>query len=222
MLFSSIFQKHKQPVKDFIYESNNGKDIFFAADKARTGIGKAGWNFKIMEYSNITLEELNMDLFSDFIRRQVVTKVWRRENGRWVIKEEPFIDDWSPEDLAFGISCIQNTIKTGGLLYGAFSDGTLKGFISVEAQIFGGAHKYMDLTSIHVSADMRKCGIGRILFQKAKEWAKEKGAEKLYISSHSAVESQAFYKSMGCREAAVYNTEHTEKEPFDIQLECIL
>lgn len=176
----------------------------------------------MIEYRNITLDELNMDLFSDFIRRQVVTKVWRKENGKWLIKEEPFIDDWSPEDFAFGISCIQNTVKTGGLLYGAYSDGKLKGFVSVEAEIFGGEHRYMDLTSIHVSADMRKNGIGRQLFQKAKEWAKSEGAKKLYISSHSAVESQAFYKSMGCSEAAVYNKEHTEKEPFDVQLEYIL
>lgn len=176
----------------------------------------------MIEYRNITLEELNMDLFSDFIRRQVVTNVWRKENGKWIIKEEPFIDDWTPEDFAFGISCIQNTIKTGGLLYGAFSDGKLKGFVSVESEIFGGEHQYMDLTSIHVSADMRKNGIGRQLFQKAKEWAKSKGAKKLYISSHSAVESQAFYKSMGCTEAAVYNKAHTDKEPFDVQLECIV
>lgn len=176
----------------------------------------------MLEYRDITLEELNMDLFSDFIRRQVVTKVWRRENDEWVIKEEPFIDDWSQEDYAFGIFCIRNTVKTGGLLYGAFSDGKLKGFVSVESELFGGEQKYLDLTSIHVSADMRGNGIGRQLFQKAKEWAKAHSAEKLYISSHSAVESQAFYKSMGCVEAELYNKEHIEKEPFDIQLECLL
>lgn len=176
----------------------------------------------MLEYRDITLEELNMDLFSDFIRRQVVTKVWRKENEKWVIKEEPFIDDWSQEDYAFGISCIRNTVKTGGLLYGAFLNDKLKGFVSVESELFGGVQKYLDLTSIHVSADMRGNGIGRQLFQKAKEWAKAHGAEKLYISSHSAVESQAFYKSMGCVEAELYNKEHTEKEPFDIQLECLL
>lgn len=176
----------------------------------------------MIEYREITFEELNMDLFRDFIRRQVVTKVWRKEQGKWVIKDEPFIDDWSPEEYAFGISCIQNTVKTGGLFWGAFSNGRLKGFVSVESEIFGGEHRYMDLTSIHVSADMRGIGIGRQLFYKAKKWAKSKGANKLYISSHSAVESQAFYKSMGCAEAQQYNKKHMEKEPFDVQLECVL
>ena len=40
------------------------------------------------------------------------------------------------------------------------------------------------------------------------------------ISAHSAVESQAFYKSMGCVEAEVYNQKHVEDEPYDCQLEC--
>ena len=55
-----------------------------------------------------------------------------------------------------------------------------------------------------------------------KTWAKEHAAEKLYISDHSAVESQAFYRSMGCVEAKEHNRAHVEKEPWDCQLECVL
>ena len=94
--------------------------------------------------------------------------------------------------------------------------------LSVEAALFGREQKYLDLTSIHVSEDMRGLGIGRELFLSAKKWAKEKGASKLYISAHSSVESQAFYRKMGCVEAAVYNRQHVEAEPFDCQLECAL
>ncbi|MDE7266162.1 MAG: GNAT family N-acetyltransferase, partial [Lachnospiraceae bacterium] len=82
--------------------------------------------------------------------------------------------------------------------------------------------KYLDLSSIHVSEDMRGQSIGKALFTAAKEWAKNKGARKLYISAHSAVESQAFYKAMGCVEAQVYNQKHVEAEPYDCQLECEL
>ena len=77
----------------------------------------------------------------------------------------------------------------------------------------------MDLAAIHVSQDMRNSGSGKALFLTAKQWAKEKGAKKLYISAHSAVESQAFYKKMGCVEAKVYHPKHVEEEPFDCQLE---
>lgn len=79
-------------------------------------------------------------------------------------------------------------------MHGAFYNGNLKGFVSVEPDLFGGEQNYLDLTSIHVSEDMRSKGIGAALFIAAKEWAKKNGAHKLYISAHSAVESQAFYK----------------------------
>ena len=175
-----------------------------------------------MQYRSLRADELDRGLFSDFIRRQVVTKCWRKEKGEWKIKEVPFIDDWSEENYATLVSCLKNTILTGGFVYGAFSDNALKGFVSVEPTLFGGEQKYLDLSSIHVSEDMRGQGIGKVLFLAAKEWAKENGARKLYISAHSSVESQAFYKAMGCVEAEVYNRKHVEEEPCDCQLECSL
>ncbi|MBD5114737.1 MAG: GNAT family N-acetyltransferase [Ruminococcaceae bacterium] len=173
-------------------------------------------------YRNISLNEICRELFKDFNRHQRVEKCWRKENDKWVIKNDPFIDDWSEEDYKILVSCLKHTVETGGFVYGAFYNGSLKGFVSVEADIFGGKQRYMDLSSIHISEDMRGNGMGTVLFNEAKAWAKKKGAEKLYISSHSAVESQAFYKKMGCVEAEVYNKEHVEKEPYDCQLECKL
>ena len=73
-----------------------------------------------------------------------------------------------------------------------------------------------------MSEDMRGKGIGKQLFLDAACWAREKGAEKLYISAHSAVESQAFYTAMGCRQAEYYHQAHVEAEPFDCQLEYLL
>lgn len=175
-----------------------------------------------MEYRELKINEINRELFSEFIRRQVVTDCWRRENGEWVIRPDPFIDDWSEQDYAFLVKCLRHTVESGGFVYAAFLDGKLKGFTSVESELFGGEHRYLDLTSIHVSADMRGSGIGRMLFTAACDWARTHGAAKLYISAHSAVESQAFYKAMGCTEAAEYNKAHVEAEPFDRQLECEL
>lgn len=172
-----------------------------------------------MEYRELKLDEINLELFSHFIRRQVVGDCWRRENGQWVIRPDPFIDDWSEEDYIFLVKYLRHTAESGGFVYGAFSDGRLKGFASVEAELFGGENRYLDLTSIHVSEDMRGSGIGRILFTAASGWARDHGAGKLYISSHSAVESQAFYKAMGCVDALEYNKAHVEAEPFDRQLE---
>lgn len=176
----------------------------------------------MIKYRTLNIEEINRELFNNFIRHQIVTKCWRKENDKWIIKNSPFVDDWTETDFQVLISCLKNTILSNGLVYAAFNDETLKGFVSVESEIFYAEHHYCDLSCIHVSEDMRNKGIGRTLFLAAKEWAKQKGAKKLYISAHSAVESQAFYKSLGCVEAAVYNQKHVESEPYDCQLECIL
>lgn len=176
----------------------------------------------MIQYRILKTDEIGRDLFRDFIRRQIVTDCWRKENETWVIKSDPFIDDWSENDYQTLAGCLKNTITAGGFVYAAFSDGMLKGFVSVEPELFGGSQKYMDLSSIHVSLDLRGHGIGRSLFAAAREWAKSRGAKKLYISAHSAVESQSFYKAMGCCEAQVYNQKHVEAEPYDCQLECRL
>ena len=174
----------------------------------------------MIQYREVQADEINRDLFKDFIRSQVVTKCWRKENGIWVIREDPFTDDWSESDYRILISCLRNTVQTGGFVYAAFYMDMLKGFVSAEAELFGEERKYVDLSSIHVSEDMRNHGIGTRLFLAAKEWAGKRGADKLYISAHSAVESQAFYKKMGCTEAQICLPQHTKAEPFDCQLEC--
>lgn len=175
-----------------------------------------------VRYRALREEEICRELFGQFIRRQEVERCWRREEGEWVIREAPFIDDWSEEDYQVLVACLKNTVRTGGLVYAAFCDDILKGFASVESELLGSERQYLDLTSLHVSGDMRGRGIGKELFLAACSWAKEQGALKLYISGHSAVETQAFYKAMGCAEAEEYNQEHVKAEPFDCQLECSL
>lgn len=174
----------------------------------------------MIQYRELCMDEINRELFQSFVRRQVVTKCWRKENGAWLIKDAPFVDDWSESDYQILVTCLKNTVSSGGFVYAAFDDGRLKGMVSVEPELFGGEQKYLDLSCIHVSEDMRGQGIGKTLFYAAKEWAKRKGGRKLYISAHSAVESQAFYKAMGCVEAQKYNKKHVKAEPYDCQLEC--
>lgn len=176
----------------------------------------------MVSYRELNTDDITMDLFHAFQRRQVVTDCWRKENGKWVIKSDPFIDDWGTDEYEELLRCLKNTLMTGGLVYGAFASGALKGFVSVEGALMGSRFQYMDLSSIHVSQDMRGQGIGKELFSFAKRFAKENNAKKLYISAHSAVESQAFYRAMGCAEAEEYIPEHVENEPYDCQLECDL
>ena len=172
-----------------------------------------------MEYRELKYDELTIELFNNFIRHQEVTKCWRKENGKWIIKDIPFIDDWNEDEYKILLNYLENTIKTNGVVYGAFLNNILKGFASVEYGFIDNKNQYFDLSSLHVSEDMRGNGIGKILFERAAKWAKASGAKKLYISAHSSIETQAFYKSIGCIEALEYNKEHVENEPCDCQLE---
>lgn len=174
------------------------------------------------EIRKLNEDEIKLELFSSFRRRQVVTDCWRRVDGEWVIKPNPFVDEWSPKDYEFLVKCLKNTVLTGGVVYGAFVEGALKGFTSVEGEFFGSRGQYADLSCIHVSEELRGQHMGQKLFSHAANWAKEHGAQKLYISAHSAVETQAFYRSLGCVEAEEYHKEHVEREPYDCQMEYVL
>ena len=175
-----------------------------------------------MNFREIKTEEINKTLFANSQRHQVVTKCWRKVADVWIIKDVPFIDEWNEEEYSKLVCLLKNTVSTGGLLYGAFSEVQMKGFASVEPAFFGRNGDYLDLSAIHVSEDIRGQGVGKILFRIVADWAKCRGARKLYISAHSAVETQAFYRAMGCVEAEEYNAEHVAKEPCDCQLEYCL
>lgn len=175
-----------------------------------------------MEYVRLEIEIINHELFTNFIRHQLVSQCWRKVGDQWRIKDIAFTDDWDEKNYCKLIACLRNTIAEGGVVFGTFADGCLKGFSSVEPNLFGKNKEYLDLSSIHVSEDMRANGTGKELFRLSKEWAKGHGARKLYISAHSSVESQAFYRAMGCVEAIEYDEIHTEAEPYDCQLECPL
>lgn len=76
----------------------------------------------MIRYREINKNEINMELFRTFQRKQIVTKCRRKENDNWIIKDDPFIDDWNAEDYKELIRCLKNTTDTNGMVYGAFID----------------------------------------------------------------------------------------------------
>lgn len=167
----------------------------------------------------LTQEHLSLSLFEHFDRCQYVTHCRRKINGQWMEVENPFVEQWNREDYLRLCEDLRRTLLSGGVVFGVFWEGQLKGFASVEPAFFGSRRQYLELSSLHVSAECRGQGMGRALMEACRQWAREKGAQMLYISAHSSVESQAFYAALGCREAREYSQPHVEREPFDCQLE---
>jgi ribosomal protein S18 acetylase RimI-like enzyme len=172
-----------------------------------------------ISYRELKKPEISESLFANFNRYQDVKKCWRKENGEWILKDIAFTEQWGSDEYKVLTKCLQNTIKTGGTVFGAFSNNVLVGFASIESQLWGSQQEYMQLSSIHTSYESRGKGIGKKLFYLANKKAKELGAQKLYISAHSSEESQAFYKALGCVEALEYNKRLVDEEPYDCQLE---
>ena len=145
-------------------------------------------------YRKINENELNTEIFSNFNRYQQVNKCWRKRNGQWTLENIAFTEQWGKEEYEFLVECLKNTLNTGGAVIGAFIEGKLAGFTSIENKFF----------------------------QMIAQEARDLEAKKLYISAHSSEESQAFYKAIGCIEAKEYNEKLVQAEPCDCQLEYIL
>ena len=90
-----------------------------------------------MEYRKLETEEIHRQLFEKFERYQKVTQCWRKIDGEWIVKDAPFTDQWNEEDYNQLIEALKNTLKTDGVVYGAFLEGDLKGFVSVENGFIG-------------------------------------------------------------------------------------
>jgi ribosomal protein S18 acetylase RimI-like enzyme len=174
---------------------------------------------ELISYIELKKSEISESLFANFNRYQDVNKCWRKESGEWILKDIAFTEQWGSDEYKILIKCLQNTIKTGGVVFGAFNNNMLVGFSSIESQLWGSQKEYMQLSSIHTSYESRGMGIGKKLFFLASKKAKDMGAQKLYISAHSSQESQAFYKALGCVEAVEYNKKLVDEEPYDCQLE---
>lgn len=175
-----------------------------------------------MIYQLLTEENFDTRSLDGFIRRQEVAECWRKQDGQWKLLPIAYIEDWDLDGRRRRAESILQCVRTGGLAYGAWEWEQVVGFAQLAGPRFGSREQYIDLARFHVSAPFRRQGIGRELFRLACQGARELGAEKLYISAHSAKEPMAAYHAYGCVEAEEIYWPLAKKEPCDVQLECRL
>ena len=161
-------------------------------------------------------------LLTNFNRYQEVRRCWRRTDGEWALVDISYVEQWNDGKKQSLTASLLAHLREGGRAVGAFDADTLVGFAWVLAEPFGSRRQYVNLDMMHTSYEYRGAGIGRRVFAAICEQARELGAEKLYISAHSAEETMAFYRKIGCVDAAEINESLAAAEPFDYQLEYIL
>jgi len=174
--------------------------------------------------NELSLNDLTPDLLKHFNRYQEIRRCLRKENDKWVLKDNPFVEQWD-ETLKEEIVAVDfaNCLKSGGIVWGVFNKrNELIAFASLLSNFFGNQNQYLQLMQIHTSYEYRNKGIGKRLFNVCADKARHFGAKKLYISTHSSEESQLFYENIGCVDALEINKKLAKHEPYDRQMEFVL
>lgn len=168
----------------------------------------------MVTYGEITEKNFFPASLDGFDARQQVTQCWRKRNGRWTLCPIAYTDDSAPD-----AQTVLSALRAGNPAWGAWEEGELVGLALLSKERFGSAGQYVALTEFYVSRPCRRRGIGEQLFALACRCARGLGAEKLYISAHSARETIAAYCKYGCVEAEEICWALAKKEPCDVQLE---
>lgn len=170
-----------------------------------------------LNHSNFTVHSLDT-----FVRHLVVTRCWREMEENWRLVPISLVEDWSPETCREIAADVAAHLEKDQTAIGAFDGDTLVGFITLSHTLFGTGAKYAELVCFQVSESYRGRGIRKALFHRICGKAGRIGGEKLYISAHSAMETQAAYRALGCVPTGEINWDIAREEPFDVQLEYTL
>lgn len=173
-------------------------------------------------YQKLSKDYLHSDILDNFNRYELVNRCWRKENDKWFLIDNRYVEDWDLNKKRNIVAELSNCISNNGLVYGAILDNKIIGFASMSTDFFGKKADYVELLLIQVTTDYRNNGIGKNLFRQIVVSAKQIGAKKIYISANSSEQSQAFYKSCGCTDALEINQAIAKNEPFDRQMEYLL
>lgn len=165
-------------------------------------------------------EDINDDFLNGYIRYQETNELYRMTDGNLEIIPEHFIETWDNDKLIEISRYLRDCVDEGGKVVALMKKDKCIGFASVENKVY--LNTYLAVHYCHVSNPYRNKGLGKKIFNKLVEVSKTFDVKKLYISSHPAIATQAFYKSVGCVMAQQIVPELLAVEPLDIQLEYVI
>jgi len=171
--------------------------------------------YRFLEYNEChRIREINAS--------QYIGRAWRNVEGELRLVDINYYDPDFPEGFDNHLDRLQQTIKSNGIAISAFSAGQMVGFCALNLSPFGDKYRYVLLDQLFISLDFRRKGIGKKLFILVVSEAKKNAMQKIYICAGSSEETLAFYRSLGCVDAVEVNSELSDNDPRDIQLEYSL
>jgi predicted N-acetyltransferase YhbS len=176
-------------------------------------------NFYVIDERVLQRNEVGLVWSID--RSEVIDHIYYYENGELVLKPEHYdMHGWPPGEAEHYTPILLDCFDRGGWFYGFFDDNQLIGVAILESKFIGALKDQLQLKFLHVSQAYRGQGFGKRLFELACEKAREKGAQRLYISATPSEHTVSFYRSLGCTVTEELDPELFELEPEDIHLEC--
>ncbi|MBP5169835.1 MAG: GNAT family N-acetyltransferase [Oscillospiraceae bacterium] len=169
-----------------------------------------------MEIKLVDSHNFTRDSLKGFRRYQEVKNVYRLQNGNLTLVCNPFTEDW---DAARLIEKAEEILSGQYVTYCAYEGNHVVGVIMLIPGLNKGR---LIIDSFHVSTDYRHRGIGRALFEAARQEALKRGAHALYASCCSSEETIDFYSAMGFRLSSDPIPALAEAEPYDLQMECLI
>ncbi|MBC8403445.1 MAG: GNAT family N-acetyltransferase [Candidatus Marinimicrobia bacterium] len=156
-------------------------------------------------------------------RGEVIENIYYFQNGNLILKPEHYnLHGWLPGEPEQYTPVLVDCFDRGGTFYGMFQNADLIGVAVLENKFIGKNKDQLQLTFLHISRTYRKRGIGKILFKKAVEKAREMNAQKLYVSATPSENTVNFYINVGCVVTQEIDQELFELEPEDIHLEYVI
>jgi predicted N-acetyltransferase YhbS len=156
-------------------------------------------------------------------RSEEIWNIYVFEKGALVLTPAYFLaEGWPPGEAEKYTPVLLDCFERGGWFYGFFDGLQLVAIAVLESAMIGKNKDLLQLKELHVSQGYRNLGLGKKLFELAKEMARQRGARGLYISATPSEHTIQFYMRQGCVLSAAPDPDLFAFEPEDIHLECAI
>ncbi len=149
-----------------------------------------------------TASQLTPTLLEQFCHEQRIRSKWVKSGEGYTLVKADELRQWDREKRRWIPEYLRRQLDSRGFVAGAFSNGRLVGFASLDGDLQGETEKYANLTMLFVDDRWKRRGIGSRLFRQMCLCGQKLQADKIFISAVPSEDTVAFYFRMGCIDAA--------------------
>ena len=140
------------------------------------------------------IEELNLDNIEDFVRVNMLA--WK-ESYKGIVNDDFLELINREEEIQKTVSVIKNNLNDGSKRYLLKYQNEYVGVLRVRETKYDKYKDCGELGAVYLLNKVKGKGLGKVLFNKAKEELKKMGCNKMIIGCLQGNPSNEFYKHMG-------------------------